>query len=367
MKICILLPYANPHVTGWIDEFIRISKHEIVVGVVNSVMKYRNNYFKEVDNNDGYLYFFKNSQNAKSFKLELKDCECFISLGMFEQWFLKSLFLMPNVRKIFILSEPFREINKWNLFARKFYAELVKTLKNNSKYSFLCIGGPIVKEQYSSFGFSKTKFYRFGYFPNLCLEPKDFNRKISIIRILFVGQLIPRKGVDILLRAIKYLQRKYTNWQVEIIGDGTLRKRVFKSIMNEKRVQYIENISDRSIMKTKFDNHDILFLPSYFDGWGAVVNEALSSCCSLLLSQNVFAGVELLKHDENGFKFNPYNLNEVYASIDKYFETPEILNKHFRKSFEIFQEWNHKNAACSFNEFLNNKNNEKSKTLLKDI
>lgn len=365
MKICILLPYANPHVTGWLDELIKISNHDIIVGIVNSVKKYRNNYFQEVDNKPGYLYFFKDSQDAKKFKLKLKDCECFLALGMVEQWFLKSVFFMPHVQNMFILTEPFREIN--NLFLKKMYARLLMTLKPGSKFSFLCIGGSLVKEQYSSFGFDRSKFFRFGYFPDLCLKQKDFNRKISVIKFLFVGQLIPRKGVNILLCTIRYLQKRYSNWQVEIIGDGPLKEQVRENIKKEKRVQYVENIPDRNIMKSKFENNDILFLPSYFDGWGAVVNEALSGCCSLLLSKNVFAGVELLRDRENGFKFDPYNLNELYTSIDKYFEAPEILNKHFKRSFEIFQEWNHKNAACSFNQLLNEKGYNKNKTLLRPI
>lgn len=67
MKICVLLPYANPHITGWLDEFIRTTEHVVVVGIVNSVKKYRTNHFEEADDKEGYLYFFKDRKNEKDF------------------------------------------------------------------------------------------------------------------------------------------------------------------------------------------------------------------------------------------------------------------------------------------------------------
>lgn len=367
MKICFLLPYANPHSTGWIDEFIKITNHEVMVGIVNSVKKYRHNHFEESDNKSGYLYFFKGKINQKKFYLHLKECDFIVSLGIFEPWFFKTIFYSPQVQRIFVLSEPFRPSNKKKLFLRKLYIHFVRALKHSSKFSILCMGGELVKKQYSSFGLINSKFYQFGHFPILHLNTKDVNSEIPILKFIFVGKLIPRKGIDILASLIKYLQQKYTNWKFLIIGDGELNEMVIDLCEREIRIEYIENINDTLEMKSKFDNNHILFLPSYFDGWGAVVNEALSSCCSLLLSKNVYAGVALLREKENGFSFNPHKLEELYSSVDNYFNNPEILKKHFSRSKEIFSEWNHKNAALSFNNLLNEKLNMQNNTLLSRI
>jgi glycosyltransferase involved in cell wall biosynthesis len=228
------------------------------------------------------------------------------------------------------------------------------------------MGGAVVKEQYSAFGFRKSKYYQFGHFPVLNLTRKT-SVKTEPIKFIFVGKLIERKGIDVLISLIGYLQKKYLNWQFSIIGEGQLKEKLLKNIGGEKRIEYIENISDVNLMKEKFNSNHILFLPSYFDGWGAVVNEAISSSCSLLISENVYAGVPLLINGENGFSFNPYKLNELYVAVDKYFDNPCILNSHFLQSEQIFLEWNHKNAAHSFDNLLNGKSSPQNKTLLKQL
>lgn len=367
MKICVLLPYANPHTTGWIDAFIRITNHEVVVGIVNSVKKYRNNHFEEYDSKDGYLYFFKEGKSEKHFYFHLRECECLVTLGIFEPWFFKTIFYTPKVQRIFVLSEPYRPGKRERLLLRKVYIHIVKSFKSSSKFSFLCMGGQLVKDQYSSFGFTKSMYYQFGHFPALHQKKKNTGDKISLLKFIFVGKLIPRKGIDVLISAIKFLQKSYANWQFLIVGNGELKNELLENCERESRIQYIDNISDAAIMKSKFDEAHILFLPSYFDGWGAVVNEALSSCCSLLLSEKVYAGVALLVNGENGFSFNPYKIDELSSIIQRYFLDPEILSQHFIKSGEIFEEWNHKNAAVSFNNLLNGKLNTQNKTLLSEI
>jgi len=366
MKICILLPYANPHTTGWIDEFIRITDHQVQVGIVYSVKKYRNNHFEEVDYRKGYLYFFKGREYKKLFYHHLKSCDYLITLGIFEPWFFNAFLSMPKVKKIFVLTEPFRPESKSKILLRKTYMTILRTFKPGSKFVFFCIGGEIVKKQYLSYGFVNSTFFDFGHFPVFHLNQKE--KPINpVLKFIFVGKLIPRKGIDIVISFIKHLQKKYFNWEFLIVGDGELKSELLKACEKEKRIEYIENIKDAETMKSKFDYSDILFLPSYFDGWGAVVNEALSSCCSLLLSQNVYAGVPLLINGENGFSFNPNEINELYLKIDQYFANPEILNRHFKKSQEIFMEWNHHNAALSFNNLLEGKENSQNKTLLKKI
>ncbi len=367
MKICVLLTYANPHVIGWLDEFIRISEHKVTVGVINSVKKYRRNFFAEVDEKNGYLYFFKGYKYEKLFYTHVRQCDCFITLGIFEVLFAKSVIFMTKTKMVFVLSEPFNPFNSRKLILRNLYAEMIKLFKKSSKFYFLCLGGEQVRKDYISFGFKRANFFQFGHFPQLKLSKKETFSKGAAIRFIYVGQLIPRKGVDILIAAIKYLQGKYINWEMDIIGDGILKDELLDHCQNEKRIQYIENIQEAEVIKAHFNWSHVLFLPSYFDGWGAVVNEALSSCCSLLLSENVYAGKSLLKDFENGFRFDPYNIGELYSAIDKYFDDPQLLNSHFKKSGEIFAEWNHKNAALSFNNFLNKTDNTQNETLFKGI
>ena len=52
-------------------------------------------------------------------------------------------------------------------------------------------------------------------------------------------------------------------------------------------------------------------LPSYFDNWGLVVNEAIASGLPCIVSKNCGCAVDLIKQDSSGLIFDPYNINEL--------------------------------------------------------
>lgn len=53
--------------------------------------------------------------------------------------------------------------------------------------------------------------------------PSHLQKDITPKRILFVGQLVPVKGVPCLLQALSYLGQKRDDWHLDIVGDGDAR------------------------------------------------------------------------------------------------------------------------------------------------
>ncbi len=103
------------------------------------------------------------------------------------------------------------------------------------------------------------------------LEP----RSDAHYRIVFVGSLIVRKGVDLLAEAFGQLARD--DVRLSFVGDGPLRPAVEAIIARHGRTRQVEftgNVSNAEA-RSRIAAADLLVLPSRFDGWGAVVNEAL--------------------------------------------------------------------------------------------
>ena len=139
-------------------------------------------------------------------------------------------------------------------------------------------------------GFPEQKIFPWGY----CVENGDLEyccgtqvKEAGRVIISFVGQCIERKGVGTLLEAVSALHRE--NWRVQIIGDGPLRSNLVSMV---ERLGIASRVSFLGVKKNSevidiLSTTDILVLPSKFDGWGAVVNEALmigtpvvcSDCC----------------------------------------------------------------------------------------
>ena len=95
--------------------------------------------------------------------------------------------------------------------------------------------------------------------------------------IAFVGQVIHRKGVDLLLQALETVAD--LPWRFEVAGAGplesSLRARA-DSAGFAGRITWRGSLPNREIGGL-LASCDLLVLPSRFDGWGVVVNEALAA------------------------------------------------------------------------------------------
>ena len=93
-------------------------------------------------------------------------------------------------------------------------------------------------------------------------------------RVLFVGQLIERKGLDLLIQALATLTKG--NVELVVIGTGSqdARLRRLAGQWLPGRVTWQGGLPMAEIPRA-MAQADCLVLPSHHDGWGAVASEAL--------------------------------------------------------------------------------------------
>lgn len=100
-------------------------------------------------------------------------------------------------------------------------------------------------------------------------------------RLLCVGSLAPRKGQDLLVRALAGLRE--LPWQCELIG-STARNpdfaaevgRLIEAAGLQERVRLLGECSDEAL-HAAYAEADLFVLPSYYEGYGMVVTEALAA------------------------------------------------------------------------------------------
>jgi glycosyltransferase involved in cell wall biosynthesis len=113
--------------------------------------------------------------------------------------------------------------------------------------------------------------------------------------LLYVGQLIARKGVDLLLTAASAVQQSGRDFSLILVGSGPdkqfLEQRIrdleLKNVVIRPPVQQTEI---RSVYRTA----DVLVFPTLEDPWGLVVNEAMLSGLDVLCSKYAGCAEELL-------------------------------------------------------------------------
>ena len=151
------------------------------------------------------------------------------------------------------------------------------------------------------------------------------------IKVLFLGVLIKRKGVDDLIEAIKILEQKniIKNRNIKFIIAGT-GKEEYK--LKEKAKLYkLENCIDfvgwvNGKEKEKLLKESQVFvLPSYNEGLPVAILEAMAYGIPVI-STNV-GSIEEVVNNDNGFIIKPGSINDLAYSIEKLTENEEKWNK----------------------------------------
>lgn len=184
--------------------------------------------------------------------------------------------LKHSPAKIGIMAEAFNflGVDGWIRLQRARYY----TIRWQSGIDAVLAMGKLGTFFYKTAGFSESKLLEFAYFveqPVIEHTNSNVETKSESFRLLYVGQLIPRKGVDILLRALSLCNSAH--WHLDIVGDGPQRDELHLLIQQlgiAEKVKFHGNQSNPEALKF-MQAVDLLVLPSRWDGWGAVANEAL--------------------------------------------------------------------------------------------
>jgi glycosyltransferase involved in cell wall biosynthesis len=134
--------------------------------------------------------------------------------------------------------------------------------------------------------------------------------------ILSVGNLIPIKGHELLLRALAEVFPQYPDLSCEIIGDGPEYTRLAGLARDRNiagRVRFLGRQSRKQVADAM--RRCVLFaLPSRYEGLGCVYLEAMSTEKAVIACRG--QGIdELIRHGSNGWLIDPGNLQQLIAAL----------------------------------------------------
>lgn len=220
-------------------------------------------------------------------------------------------------------------------FLKKALYRILSIYHKNKIEAILAIGKN-TKDWLIDRGFDKKKIFSFAYF--LSNQEIDYNNNIKSkdFEFIFIGNLIKRKNIDLLLKALSYMEEK--NFYLKIVGNGPEYK-------------YLKKISDKLlpdkviwIGRVKFheipyllSRSDCLVLPSIHDGWGAVVSEALIAGTQVICSDT--CGVsEVVVESNYGNIFESNNIESLYEICKNAYNSGKI-DKNKRESIKSWSKF----------------------------
>ncbi len=170
---------------------------------------------------------------------------------------------------------------------------------------------------------------------------------------LFSGQMIPRKGVDVLLRSFLQLAEQQADVALLLLGDGG-DKAALEALVPESlrsRVRFQGQVS-QSRLPEHFAAADVFAFSSRHDGWAVVLNEACGAGLPIISTNQTGAAHDLVREGENGFRVEADDVPGLLAAMEWCATHRDQLPAMGRKSRELVQPFSAEQGAQTFVEHV---------------
>jgi len=142
------------------------------------------------------------------------------------------------------------------------------------------------------------------------------HKEINNLSLLYVGRLVKRKNLLMLIDAIKILRKQFTGLTLHIVGSGGLYENEVQAKVrsNADFVTIQSVIKDRGELMQVYRKHDAFVMPSFYETFGLVYLEALSQGLPVLFAKD--DGIDGIFPDHSvGESADPKDLDSVVTSL----------------------------------------------------
>ena len=191
---------------------------------------------------------------------------------------------------------------------------------------------------------NKVKYLPNGFFADL--EDIDLSKIKKEKIILTVGRLgTYQKNTELLIESLIEIEDKLNEWIVYLVGPMTedfeiwLNKRLVDHSKLKNKIVITGNIIDKKELYQIYAKSSIFVLPSRYEGFPLVIQEAMHFACYPIVTNCFPAADEVIRTGENGFgdivNQSENDLNNVLKSIkiinylEKGQKAAEFINENF--------------------------------------
>lgn len=159
-------------------------------------------------------------------------------------------------------------------------------------------------------------------------------------RLVYSGRLMHLKRVDLLLAGFIAIAKQRPDWDVMVIGDGPDRDRLKVMIPPEltQRVQWAGFLDDQETVSAIYRACDVLVLPSDYEPWALVVNEAAAAGMAIISSNVVGRSAEIVRDGVNGRLFSPGDLAALTSALLDVTDDL-VVDRMKRASPDVLADW----------------------------
>ena len=211
--------------------------------------------------------------------------------------------------------------------------------------------GSMGRDYFMKYGASAEQIFLCPYEPDYELIFKEtqeqvrgamerFSLQRGRRRIVFSGRLTRVKRPDLVVDAFLQVAEKRPQWDLLMLGDGDLRQSLESRIPASlrQRVVFTGFLNDQATVSALYKASDVLVLPSDFEPWALVVNEAAAAGLAIIATDKVGAAAELVRDQVNGFIFQAGNLQKLTERLLEVSDESQI-EKFKGNSAGVLDDW----------------------------
>ncbi len=157
------------------------------------------------------------------------------------------------------------------------------------------------------------------------------HKKYALIEeqiVAYIGRLVPEKGVNVLLGAVKPVLEKMPNTKFVVAGEGWHRnelQRITKELEIEEKVLFTGYLPEEDFL-AYFNVSDILVVPSTYEPFGIVALEGMATKTPIIVS-DVGGLSEIVDHQWTGMKVPADNSQALADSIIELLTNETLRNR----------------------------------------
>ncbi len=341
MKIVMVSNYLNHHQLPLCEAFLRQGADFTFVAT-EALAGYRSQMgYADLNHSCSFVINAYESPAEKERALKLcSSCDILILGGMRIEY---KKCVKPDCI-VFVFSE---RLFKGSAYDAK---NLLRYFKYLTKYrysvhSYLLCAGAYAARDYRLVGQYRDRAFKWGYFPQV--KAHDAAAVFSAKQprsILWAGRFLTLKHPELVIRMAERLKADGISFTASMIGDGELRGELETMIAQKGLVDCVHLLGTMppEEVRAHMERAEVfLFTSDRREGWGAVLNEALNSCCVVFANDAVGSVPYLIRDGINGYVYPEGDENDLYRRLRAALEDPEAQRSIAFAADETMQSgWN---------------------------
>ena len=279
-----------------------------------------------------------------------------VIIGSAPDFFIKKR--IDSEKLTFRYNERWFKSRPWFLTGPRGWLDLYKNHIRYKNYPlYMLCASAYTSKDVNQVGAYINKCFRWGYFTKVddiaeVIQEKLFLRTDSRIRIIWCARFLRFKHPELPIKLAARLKLRKYEFVIDMYGTGEefeTTKKLAMKLGVEDVVNFCGNRPNEEILK-EMRKHDIfLFTSDRNEGWGAVLNEAMSNGCAVVGSDEIGSVPFLIEDGVNGLIFKSRNLDSLEEKVVYLIDHPEERNKMAQNAYNTMREvWSPENAARQF-------------------